>query len=370
MADLPDFLQDQTEEAIRRRMLARVPDHVDKSEGSFIWDSLAPAAYELYMSANWAQEVLRRGFASTTFGGYLDLRCEEHGVTRRPAKAAEGQVQFSGEPGTTVLAGTRVATSADPVSGTPSIEFETTAEAVLNAQGTALVGIKAVEAGSLGNVAAGAINVPVSSIPGVTGISNPAATTGGAEAESDASLLERLMLKVRSPGTSGNKADYVQWGLEVDGVGGVQVQPLWNGPGTVKVFIIDKEKRAASSELVAAVQNYIAPDPAAGSGKAPIGASVTVASAEEIPINVSAKLTLVSGATLDQAQSAIAQALRDYLRELAFADSVVRYSRLSAFLLDIPQIVDLSELTLNGGTGNIEIGLGQVAVAGTVNVRV
>lgn len=370
MAVLPDFLQDQTEEAIRQRMLARVPDQVDKSEGSFIWDSLAPAAYELFLSANWAQEVLKRGFASTTFGSYLDLRCEEHGIARRPAVAAKGQVQFLGKPGTTVPAGTRVATSADPVSGTASIEFETTAEAILGTDGTALISVKAVEAGSLGNVAVEAINIPVSAVPGVTGIFNPAPTTGGTEAESDESLLERLMLKVRSPGTSGNKADYLQWGLEVDGVGGVQVQPLWNGPGTVKVFIIDREKRAASADLVTAVQNYIAPDPAIGSGKAPIGATVTVAPAAEIAIHVSAKLTLATGASLIQAQNAIGDVLRDYLKELAFSDSVVRYSRLSAILLDIPQIVDVTDLKLNEGTGNIEVALGQVAVPGTVNVSV
>lgn len=35
MADLPLYLQDQTEDEIMQRMLSRVPADIDKSEGSF-----------------------------------------------------------------------------------------------------------------------------------------------------------------------------------------------------------------------------------------------------------------------------------------------------------------------------------------------
>ncbi|GAW28517.1 hypothetical protein ULO1_27410, partial [Carboxydocella sp. ULO1] len=73
-ADLPEYLTDQNFETILQRMLDSLPDDLDKSEGSFIYDALSPAAIELALAAIWAQEVLRRGFASTTFGQYLDLR--------------------------------------------------------------------------------------------------------------------------------------------------------------------------------------------------------------------------------------------------------------------------------------------------------
>jgi len=364
---LPDYLQDQTEEAILTRMLGRLPDDLDKSEGSYIWDALSPAAYQLYRASEWAREVLGRGFAQTTFGPYLRLRCEEHGVFPRPAAAATGVVRMMGTAGTLVPLGTLVATAADEAMASPSIEYETTEEAVLNSQGIAIIPIKAVTSGSIGNVPSGAVVLLVQQLPGVTGLSNPEAITGGADEESDESLLARYLLKVRQPGTSGNKADYQQWALETPGVSRVQVEPLWNGPGTVRLFVLDEQKRSPNPTIVSAVQEAIAPIDGLGEGKAPIGSTVTVEAAVEVPLNISAKLSLASGSTLEQARSDFEAGLKDYLEELAFVDPLVRYNRIAAILLDIPRIVDFEHFTVNGGEDNIDLSLGQVAVIGTVS---
>lgn len=347
------------------RMLARLPSDVDRTEGSFYWDALAPAAYELFNSATWAQEVLKRGFASTTFGAYLDLRCEEHGISRKEAQKATGTVKITGTAGTVIPAGTLVATEADSVTNTPSVEFETADTVVLGSNGSVTVLVSAVEAGVSGNVAASAITLMITPISGVSGIGNEAALAGGANAESDESLLSRLMLKVRSPGTSGNKADYVQWALEVPGVGGVEVTPLWAGPGTVKVTLLDQAKRAASPAIVAAVQNYIAPSNG-GDGLAPIGALVTVEAATEVPIDISVTLTIADGATIEEVAEMIEEGVQSYLAQLAFADPLVRYTKIAAILLEIEAIVDYQNLLVNGGSKNIEMSAGQVAVLGTV----
>ncbi|WP_276355425.1 baseplate J/gp47 family protein [Cohnella caldifontis] len=367
---LPEYLADVTEAAIRARMLGRVPSDVDKSEGSMIWDALSPAAFELYGASIWAQEVLRRGFASTTFGPYLDLRCEERGISRRPAVKATGLVTFAGAADSAIPKGTLVATPADALTASPSVEFETTEAAVIGESGTAVVPVAAVEAGLSGNVAVGAINVLVHAVAGVTGVTNAAAISGGSEAESDEALLARYLVKVRQPGTSGNKADYLQWALEVPGVGGALVEPLWNGPGTVKVHLLDTEKRAPSVEVVDAVQAYIAPAAGVGEGKAPIGADVTVAAAVEVPIDISVDLTLASGASLSEVQALFEAGVKEYLKQLAFADSLVRTSRIAAILLDLSPIVDYANLKVNGGESNVEMQLGQVAVLGTVSLHV
>jgi uncharacterized phage protein gp47/JayE len=368
---LPAYLTEQTEDNIMKRMLKVLPPDLDKSEGSFIWDSNAPSAYMLAEAATWAQEVLRRGFASTTFGTYLDLRCEERGITRRAAVKAVGQIEFTGVEGTQIPAGTRVATPADVITNTSSVEFETIEAVVVGATGRVTAQVKAIEAGRNGLVPAHSIDVMVTPVKGVSGVNNPAVTTGGADVESDESLLERFFLKVRSPGSSGNKANYMQWALDVAGVGGVQVLPLWNGPKTVKVVLIDPEKkRAPSAEVVEAVQQYIDPVQGTGEGMAPIGAEVTVVAAEEVPINISVKLTLANNATLEVVKALMIKGTQDYLKQLAFKDRLVRYTRIAAILLDIPPIIDFSELTINSlSDTNIEMQLGQVAVLGTVNVH-
>ena len=367
MADLPEYLTDQTEEAIRQRMLDSLPADLDKSEGSFTWDALSPAAIELALAAIWAQEVLRRGFASTTFGQYLDLRCEEHGITRRQAVKATGQVTFTGTPGTVIPAGTRVSTASSEAA--PAIFFAIKSDATIGAGGTVTVDIEAVEAGASGNVAAKTITMLAQPVAGVTAVTNASGTSGGSDDEDDASLLARFLAKVRSPGTSGNKADYINWALEVPGVGGVQVLPLWNGPGTVKVVLLGTDKKPASQAVVDAVQNYIAPTAGTGKGKAPIGASVTVVAATPVPINVTATVTLTGTKTLAEIQTSFQAALTDYLAEIAFSsDPTVRYVKIGSFLLDQDGVKDYINLQVNGGTANIEIAQDQVAVVGTVTL--
>lgn len=254
--DLPEYLTDQTQEVILQRMLDALPADLDRSEGSFLWDALSPASIEMALAAIWAQQILERGFASTTFGAYLDLRAEEHGLTRIPSQKATGQVTFTGTAGTVVAAGTQVSTAATDT--TPAQLFETTADVTL-VSGTGTVAIKAIEPGSAGNVGAGTITFMVAPVAGVTSVTNAAATSGGAEEETDAALLTRYLTKVRNPSAGGNRADYVNWALEVAGVGGVSVVPVRDGPGTVSVAIIGTDKRPASQPLVDAVQDYIAP---------------------------------------------------------------------------------------------------------------
>lgn len=382
MADLPLYLLDQTEENIMNRMLNKVPLDIDKSEGSFIWDAQAPVAFMLSEAALWAQELLRRGFASTVASDHpdirsaeLDLRTAEHGITRREAVASSGSVLFTGKPGTTVPAGTYVATPADEGSGESSVEYVTTSGITLSDLGTGTAPIRAVTPGSNGNVPAGVIQLMMTSVSGVTSVTNPEPTRSGTNTESDQSLLERFYAKVRSQGTSGNKAQYMQWANEIAGVGGVEVAPLWKGPGTVGLYLIDTDKRAASQDIVDAVQQYIDPSQdGQGEGVAPAGPVITVMPAAEVAIDISVKVqrTQEQPSTMEEIRKLIEDGVRTYLQQIAFnrKDPLVRYTRIAAVLLDIPIIVDYSDLTINGHTEqqNIEIGSGQVAVLGTVSV--
>lgn len=382
MADLPLYLLDQTEESIMNRMLNKVPSDIDKSEGSFIWDAQAPVAFMLSEAALWAQELLRRGFASTVASDHpdirsaeLDLRTGEHGITRREAVASSGSVVFTGKPGTTVPAGTYVATPADEGSGESSVEYVTTLGVTLSDLGTGTTPIRAVTPGSNGNVPAGVIQLMMTSVSGVTSVTNPEPTRSGTDTESDMSLLERFYAKVRSQGTSGNKAQYMQWANEIAGVGGVEVAPLWKGPGTVGLYLIDTDKRAASQDIVDAVQQYIDPSQdGQGEGVAPAGPVITVMPAAEVAIDISVKVqrTQEQPSTMEEIRKLIEDGVRTYLQQIAFnrKDPLVRYTRIAAVLLDIPIIVDYSDLTINGHTEqqNIEIGSGQVAVLGTVSV--
>lgn len=351
----------QTFQAILSRMLSRVPDDIDKREGSIIYDALAPAAAEL-AQAYAELEVNHRLFhADTASGEYLTRRCAEFGVERLPATKArrEGRFYGAGDAPFDVPVGSRfsaggltymVVSRLD--AGRCELECET--------------------AGAVGNQQFGPL-LPIDTVPGLVRAELGAVLIPGEDEESDEALRQRFFTRVRQPSAGGNVADYIRWALEVPGVGGVSVVPVKYGPGTVSVAVIDAEHNPASPELVAAVQAYIAPDGIMGGGKAPIGADVRVESATPVPINISATLTIADGYVPDTVRASVTQRLDEYLKSIPFGDDdpaqrVVRYVRIGQTILDTSGVLDYSGLTVNGGTANVQIGKQEVAVLGTVSL--
>jgi uncharacterized phage protein gp47/JayE len=348
--------ENQTEDVIKQRMLDVVPSDLNKREGSFIYDGISPAAIELALAYIELDRVIKLGFAQTTYGQYLDYRAGEHGLTRKPAVKATGQITITGSPGTTVPLGSIFATG-------NGVQFATTAAVTLDATGSGIASIEAVTAGSAGNVPAGTITAIPVGIPGVTSVTNASPTTGGIDTESDADLLVRLLEKVQLPATSGNLAHYLQWAKEVTGIGDAKAFPIWNGAGTVKVVVIDSNKQPVDAATVQSVASHI-------ESVRPIGATVTVESATGLNINVSATVVLDTGAVLADVQVDFESALVDYLKEIAFRQNYVSYAKVGSLLLDTAGVLDYSNLLLNGGAANVSVGDTaancQVAIKGTV----
>ena len=69
-----DEIEKYTFENLIKEALEKVPDNVDKREGSIIYDALAPACYQLAeMYMNLKNFVLNT-FVTTSYGEYLDLK--------------------------------------------------------------------------------------------------------------------------------------------------------------------------------------------------------------------------------------------------------------------------------------------------------
>lgn len=346
----------ETKDAILQRMLDRMSDDIDKRQGSVVHDLTSPAAIELAHAYIALDNVLTFGFAGEdTPSEYLDLRCAELGVYRRPAVQATGIVVFEGPDGTLIEQGTLVYTDEEN-----PIYFETI-EDVTIIDGSTTVTARAVEGGTHGNVGANRITLVAGDLSGVVTVSNSQAFKGGVDKESDESLLSRYYERARKPATSGNVYQYEQWAKEVPGVGDVKVYPLWDGPGTVRIVIIDDNKRKPAQSIIDSTTQYI-------ESVRPIGATVTVEGAEEVPINISVTLTIASDATLSLVIEDIKRGVSEYLASLAFVDPLIRYTRIAAIILDIPRVIDYSDLLVNGNTVNIEVGESEVALLGEVSV--
>lgn len=346
--------EEQTDDVIRQRMLGGMSPVIDKRQGSVAYDLTAPASAEFAQAYIALDNVLTFGFAGEDMPDeYLDLRTAELGVYRKPSVKSTGQLTFTGQDGTPIPVGTRARTEDD-------VYFVTTQSGTITG-GAVTLNAQAEEGGLSGNVGANAVTTILGDLTGIVTVTNAESFDGGADVESSASLLQRYYDKAQKPVTSGNIYHYEQWAKEVAGVGDARGYAVWNGPGTVKVVLLDEEKTTPAQSVIDAVTTHI-------EGQRPVGAEVTVVGAQEVAINVSASLTLASGVVLSEVKADIERGVTEYLASLAFKDTLVRYTRIAAILLDIPRIIDYADLTVNLGVENIEVTDEQVAVLGEVTV--
>ena len=138
--------------------------------------------------------------------------------------------------------------------------------------------------------------------------------------------------------------------------------PIWDGPGTVKVIVAGPDKDPVDEDVIGEVADHIEEE-------RPIGADVTVVTVTELAINVSATVTLTSGATTQAVKAELEASLAQMLLELPFGEAtLVRWSRCLALLLDCEGVEDYAAFTVNSGTTNVSVGQEQTPVVGTITI--
>lgn len=339
------MFENVTFESILQRMLDRVPNEIDKREGSMIWNALAPAAVELQEMYIGLDSMLTESFADTASRQYLLKRAAEYGVY--PDK--ESKAILRGEFNIDIPIGSRF--SLDHLN---YIAIEKISDGVFKMQ--------CETAGAEANQYFGTL-IPIEYIDGLTSAQLTELLIPGEDEEGTESFRQVFLSQIKRPATSGNAHHYRQWALEVNGVGDVKVFPLWSGPGTVKVLIVNSQKRSASGALITSVSNYI-------ESLKPIGATLTVVSAQEKRISVSAKINIVNGYAIQMIQDSFLVALEDYFKEITFKESYISIAKIGNILLNIAGVGDYSNLQLNGGVANVLLNDEEIPVVSTVSLVV
>lgn len=337
-----------TEEVILQRMMDRVPSSMDKREGSIIHDALAPTAIEHQLLYIDLDTFLREVFSDKASREYLVKRAAERNVIPHPATAAVWKASFTPK-ALEVENGTRFNCDNLNLAVTRKIDdgiYELTCET----------------AGSIGNGCQGKL-IPINYVTGLETAELAELVTPGNDEEETEAFRERYLTILRKPSTSGNIYDYYNWAMACKGVGAAKVFPLAYGPGTVKVVIADEDKTAATPALLKVVKDYI-------EEMRPIGATVTIASAEELPVNIMGRVKLKNGLNLGKVQAAFRTAFDAFLKDNAFDISYVGYARVGNILLETTGVEDYADLTINGYDHNIELTDEQIAVIGTVTLEV
>lgn len=342
----------EKEKKIHERMLANIDSVHDKMDGSFIYDATKPAAMEFARQDELIQSVEDKLDIYNLVDDELTMFVYTRtGIVRKPATHASGEVLITGSVGTIVEKGTVVSNG--------ETDYEVIQEHVVGESGAIRVMVQAVTPGESGNTPSDSITIFPVSVNGLIDVYNLDPFTNGYNAESDDDLRQRYFDKLQRPGKAGNVYHYMEWASEVIGVGGVRVIPRWDGPLTVKVVIIDANKKPADEELIQKVTNHIEEE-------RPFGANVTVVSADAVMIDIQVNIIKHVGHEEDDIEQSITENINAYLASVAFDRHYISYARIGSVILNSNGVMDYRDLLVNGDTANIPIDKVEIGQLGTL----
>lgn len=349
------MFEQYTFENLLQEMIDETSPEFDVSETSPLYSSYAMSAAQTAKFYRNLNRVVELGFASTSEDEYLEKRTSELGVFPMPSVAALRRGQFN----ISVPLGSRFFVQ--------DLYFE-----VVNIEGN--IQLQCETPGVIGNtVPVGTEMLPLETIEGLEYARLGDVIIPGSEKETDGSLFVKYQEKAADPSTSGNAAHYREWVREIEGVGDVKVFPGWDGLNSVKLVIVNTDHMPASTELVEIVQKDIDPVPGQGEGLAPAGAFVTVESAASADIDVSVNVELASSTTSEFVQVDFTKKIEEYLKSISFKEDIkpiIRYRVIGSMLLDIPGVLDYSNLLINDQYQNITLKDDVIPVVGQVSINV
>lgn len=272
--------------------------------------AVAAQVYGLYVQADW---VKRQCFPQSAQGEYLDHHAQLRGLERKKAVKAHGILRFSiSQPAQTqrvIPVGTVCMTA-------QLVRFETMEEGIISAgKLTCDVFARAVEAGAAGNVAAGSVVSLAVAPVGVAGCSNPQAFSGGADAEDDETLRERVLDTYRRLPNGANAAFYQQAALSFDQVAAAAVLPRARGRGTVDVVVASRAG-APEQALLQELTDYF-------QQRREIAVDVQVRRPESVPVQVAVQVTAQTGQDTQAVLERVKQALTGWFTGARLGEDVL-----------------------------------------------
>lgn len=308
---------------------------------------VAGVTHGLYGFISW---IALQVFPDTAEREFLNRWGAIWGVTRKPASKATGNIIITGDNGTVIPAGTEFQRSDE-------VLFVSLSEQTISS-GTATVEVEAETVGINGNTEDGSI---LSLTSPITGADSEATVdgdslTGGADSETDSSYLARLLDRIQQPPHGGNKNDYKQWALQVEGVTRAWVYPQELGVGGVTVrFMMDDtyDDGIPESGDVDTVQEYI-------EERRPVTADVTVVAPVAVLLNFTIELVINDTSAI---RASIEENLRDLIRRDAEPSGTVYLSRIN-------EAISLADgefdHILTVPSANVTHTTGQIATMGTI----
>lgn len=329
---------EQTYDVIKERILDNNTSTVDKSEGSFTHDMIAPMATEFARAYIEFENMLKVMFVEDAYDEYLDKKAAELGMERKLGNKAQGTVRVYGPENTLIPRNATIVTE-------EGLIFFVYRQVYIKSEYVDVL-VEAEDVGEAYNITSNVlwsttITDSENNTIEVENIVNYNSFSGGVEIESDDDFRDRIFEQAKNPSTSGNAQDYINWCKEIDSIENVTVRPLWDGANTVKLIVSDKDKKPVSDIILKKCKEYI-------EDVRPILADVTVCNPTIFDVNISINIYTTYSAEIIRAE------IKDITDEfLKNCNNIIQLNRLGSEYLAIEGILDYSNFTINGSSNTL-----------------
>ena len=336
------------------RARATLGDDIDLQPHTPFYQLLESVAYETALIWDLLEDLYYNGYIDFATGGSLDHLVALLGIRRKVATPAKGTVLFSRLAAGTIVTiptGTRVATQ------DLTLVYQTTQTADLTDLSVS-VPVIAVDPGAAGNVAPATITRLVDPLSGITAVANPAATSGGADAETDPELRHRVI--TFSPSAKGTRYSIVAALMGLDGVQDVALDENFTDC-TITLTVAGGD----DAEITATIEDT-----------RPAGILATWQRPTPVGVAVTATVSRIPSADAATVQAGVETAVTAYLAGLPIGDDVI-YSDLVRTAIGVDGVNDILAMSATAGATTIQqfgqtivIPAGQKASPGTISITV
>jgi len=345
---------------IQNDLLNEIPNTYSKIKGVWLWEIFKAFSLKIHELLQLLTSTAGKLNVDNLQGDELEAYVKQWtDLTRKKAQKATGYIEVKGNG--TIYSGTIVAAG--------TVKYKVDSDVLIN--GTASVPITAVVAGTGGNTTENTVITMVTSNANIKSLNNPKPIAGGTDEETDNALKERYHLRLSMPATSGNKAHYISWAMECNGVGGAKATRDATVKNKVNLYICGDNGKVVNNSVVSLVQNHIDPyKNGDGSGVAPIGAICEVFSARLKQINVSGSVELDNTHTKEATIENIKLDISKYLSDISFQKTELSYAKLLDVAINSLGVNDITNFRINGSYSNVVCEETEIFVLNSFNMEV
>lgn len=363
----PEFINHNSAEEIHERMMNNLPDDIDDMPGGFPFDLTKPAALENAEFINYhLVRAIMIAFPMYAWDEWLDLHGRQVHVYRHEAARASGRIEIKGKAGYIIPAGTVFCAPA--TNEETAILYATDEEAEIGETGSVLIAITAVLAGTGSNVQANVISMMAKPVKEIVAVTNPEPVTGGTEQEGNDAYYDRISAEYKNAMTYlGNDVDYIRWAKEA-GAGDCIVLSAYDGPGTVKLVLVDENGQPANERLVQAVYDYIvSPDDRSRRLLPTACAKLECVTAATVSISYTCTGLIFDDKTnIEQIKKDFSEAVKSVYNN-AKNEGILRYNDIRPLISAVSGVEDFDIFLVNGSMANIKLEKEEYPETGTLD---